>query len=136
MPLATTTRLLAPVSMVDGTSKFVDTIFLPVAIAHGAVIVRARVEHVLGRIVGDAHQRIAAVHLRIVSVSRAVRQAVELSPRDLVSVPAGYLLGAVVIAGAHDDLERSLGGVDLGIFGHAIGQGVEDLAGRQHQQPP
>jgi hypothetical protein len=31
MPLATTTRLLAPVSMPDGTSKFVDTILLPVA---------------------------------------------------------------------------------------------------------
>ena len=31
MPLATTTRLLAPVSAVFGTSKLVDTIFVPVA---------------------------------------------------------------------------------------------------------
>ena len=33
MPLATTTRLLAPVSAVFGTSKLVDTIFVPVATA-------------------------------------------------------------------------------------------------------
>jgi hypothetical protein len=31
IPLATTTSMLAPVSMPFGTSKFVDTIFLPVA---------------------------------------------------------------------------------------------------------
>ena len=33
IPLATTTRVLAPVSALLGTSKLVDTIFLPVAIA-------------------------------------------------------------------------------------------------------
>jgi hypothetical protein len=31
MPFATTTRLLAPVSMPEGTSKWVDTVFVPVA---------------------------------------------------------------------------------------------------------
>src|SRR5215475_8687182 len=50
--------------------------------AHGAVVVRAAVEDVMGGVVGDAHQGVVGGGLSVVAVGGALREAVELGAGD------------------------------------------------------
>ena len=122
MPLATTTRLLAPVSALAGTSKLVDTTFVPVATAHSAGIVGASIDDVLARVIGNAHQPVTAVHLRIVAVSRAVGQAIKLRARDFVGITTSDGARSSRDRRRPRLLIRSLGRVNLGIDSCAIRQ--------------
>jgi len=82
MPLATTSSELGPVSIPEGTSKLVETMALPVATGHGAMVVGSGIKNVAGRLICDPHQRIVRRRLFLVSKCIRLRQAVELRAGD------------------------------------------------------
>lgn len=52
--------------------------------SHGAVIMSARIEHVVGCLIGDPNERIVLRGLELVPVRRRLRQTIELEPPDPV----------------------------------------------------
>src|SRR5580698_9354717 len=94
---------------------------------HRAVIVRARIEHMTGAVVGDADKRIVRRGLQLVAERVGLRQSVELRARDLIARTArdgrgrrgdGRLPGRLIGAGGAIDLRAA----------------DKDLSGRQDHQ--
>ena len=92
MPFATTTSLLAPGSIAPARRSWSR----PRAAgshSHRAVIVRARVEDVPARVIGDAHQRVVRRILVFVAIRHRLSEAVELGSGYLVGVTARQRFG-------------------------------------------